>query len=172
LRHDDDSASFQFFEPIPGGIQMKPTLHFLMARLTGLLAALAVGWMLLAPAHAAALSAADEKNVRAVVQGQLTALARDDARKAFSYAAPNVRETVGTAEGFLALVRRSYPVVYRPASVAFLKPESLDDQVIQRVQMTDDRGDAWLAIYSLQRQKDKAWRITGCQVVKNKGRMA
>lgn len=147
---------------------MKPTSHFLMAWLAGLLAA----WMLLGPAHAAGLSAADEKNVRAVVQGQLTALARDDARKAFSYAAPNVREAVGTAEGFLALMRRSYPVVYRPASVAFLKPESKDGLVIQRVQMLDDQGNAWLAVYSLQRQKDKAWRITGCQVVPNKWRMA
>lgn len=147
---------------------MKPTSHFLMAWLAGLLAA----WMLLGPAHAAGLSAADEKNVRAVVQGQLTALARDDARKAFSYAAPNVREAVGSAEGFLALMRRSYPMVYRPASVAFLKPESKDGLVIQRVQMLDDQGNAWLAVYSLQRQKDKAWRITGCQVVPNKGRMA
>jgi hypothetical protein len=147
---------------------MNPTSHFLMAWLARLLAA----WMLLAPAHAAGLSAADEKSVRAVVQGQLTALARDDANKAFSYAAPNVREAVGTAAGFMAMVRRSYPVVYRPASVAFLKPERQDDQVIQRVQMLDDRGDAWLAIYSLQRQKNKTWRITGCQVVSNKGRMA
>lgn len=147
---------------------MKPTSHFLMAWLAGLLAA----WMLLGPAHAAGLSAADEKNVHAVVQGQLAVLARDDASKAFSYAAPNVREAVGTAEGFLALVRRSYPVVYRPASVAFLKPESKDGLVIQRVQMLDDQGNAWLAAYSLQRQKDKAWRITGCQVVPNKWRMA
>lgn len=147
---------------------MKPTSQFLIAWLARLLAA----WMLLAPAHAAGLSAADEKNVRAVVQGQLTALARDDARKAFSYAAPNVREAVGSAAGFLDLVRRSYPVVYRPASVAFLEPESQDGLVIQRVQMLDHQGKDWLAIYSLQRQKDKAWRITGCQVVSNKGRMA
>lgn len=147
---------------------MKPTSHFLMAWRAGLLAA----WMLLGPAHAAGLSAADEKNVRAVVQGQLSALARDDARKAFSFAAPNVRAAVGSAAGFLALVRRSYPVIYRPASVSFLKPESHHGLVIQRVQMLDHQGNAWLAAYSLERQQDKAWRITGCQVVPNKGRMA
>ncbi len=128
--------------------------------------------MLLATAHAATLSAADEKSVHAVVQGQLTALARDDASKAFSYAAPNVRQAVGTAAGFMAMVRRSYPAIYRPASVAFLRPESKDGQAIQPVQMRDERGDEWLATYSLQRQKDKAWRITGCLVVRNKGRMA
>jgi hypothetical protein len=143
-----------------------------MASPARLLAALVATLMLLTTAPAATLSAADEKSVHAVVQGQLTALARDDASKAFSYAAPNVRQAVGTAAGFMALVRRSYPVIYRPASVAFLRPESRADEVIQRVQMRDARGDEWLATYSLQRQKDKAWRITGCQVVKNKGRMA
>ena len=128
--------------------------------------------MLVAQAHAAPLTAADEKSVRATVQGQLSALAKDDARKAFSFAAPNVREAVGTAPRFLAMVRQNYPAIYRPASTAFLKPEGQGDAVIQRVQMQDADDNAWLAIYSLQRQKDKTWRITGCKVVPNKGRMA
>ncbi|MEO6017174.1 MAG: DUF4864 domain-containing protein [Polaromonas sp.] len=126
---------------------------------------------LMAPAHAAPFITDDEKSVRAVVEGQLAAFAKDDANKAFSFAAPNVREAVGNARGFLAMVRRDYPVVYRPASVAFLKAEGKDDQVIQRVQLTDASGDAWLAIYSLERQKNRSWRITGCLVVENKGRM-
>ena len=123
-------------------------------------------------AFAAPFTAADAKAVRTVVQAQLAALAVDDAAKAFSYAAPNVREAVGTPDGFLAMVQRGYPVVYRPTSVAFLKPNGKDDDVIQRVQMTDADGESWLAIYSLQRQKNKTWRITGCSVVENKGRMA
>ncbi len=126
----------------------------------------------LLPAHAAPFTAADEKSVRTVIEGQLAAFANDDATKAFSYAAPNVREAVGSAAGFLAMVRRDYPVVYRPASVAFLKPEGAGDEVMQRVQMLDANGNSWLALYSLVRQKDKSWRITGCAVVENKGRMA
>ena len=148
------------------------SLHSFLARLAWLLAAAVCALTLLAPARAAPFTATDEKSVRAVVEGQLAAFARDDAKKAFSYAAPNVREAVGTAANFMAMVRNDYPVVYRPASVAFLKPEGKDDQVIQRVQMLDASGDAWLAIYSLQRQKNKAWRITGCVLVENKGRMA
>lgn len=124
------------------------------------------------PAHAQALTSVDEKNVRAVVEGQLAAFVKDDATKAFSFAAPNVREAVGNAPDFLAMVRRDYPVVYRPASVAFLKVEGKDADAIQRVQMMDASGNSWLAVYSLQRQKDKSWRITGCVVVENKGRMA
>lgn len=114
----------------------------------------------------------DAKAVRRVVESQLEAFAQDDAAKAFSYAAPNVREAVGSPAGFMAMVRRGYPVVYRPATVAFLKPDGQDDDVIQRVHMTDAGGQSWLAIYGLQRQADKSWLITSCNVVGNKGRMA
>ena len=123
------------------------------------------------PAGAGALSAEDEKKIRAVVQGQLDALARDDAVKAFSYAAPNVREAFGTAPRFLDMVQRGYPVVYRPASVAFLKVDGKSSLAFQRVQMTDQAGEPWLATYSLERQKNGVWRITGCSVAENRGRM-
>ena len=126
----------------------------------------------LMPAHAEALSAKDEKAVQAVVQSQLAAFANDDADKAFSYAAPELRKTIGNASAFMAMVRNGYPVVYRPASVAFLKPEGTGNDVVQRVQMLDASGTSYLAVYSLQRQKDKTWRISGCVVVENKGRMA
>jgi Domain of unknown function (DUF4864) len=120
---------------------------------------------------ASALSAEDEKNIRRVVQGQLDALAKDDAAKAFSFAAPNVRDAFGTAPRFLDMVQRGYPVVYRPASVAFLKVEGKDKLAFQRVQMTDQAGEPWLVTYSLARQKNGAWRITGCSVAENRGRM-
>ena len=126
----------------------------------------------LMPAHAEALSAKDEKAVQAVVQSQLTAFSKDDADKAFSYAAPDLRKTIGSSSAFMAMVKNSYPVVYRPASVAFLKAEGSGDEVLQRVQMLDASGTSYLALYSLQRQKDKTWRISGCAVVENKGRMA
>ena len=155
----------------------------LATRLTGLrarslarLAAMAMAMfslvMLQATAQAAAFTPADEKSVRSVIQAQLAAFAKDDATQAFSYAAPNVRKAIGTASRFLSMVQNDYPVVYRPATVAFLKANGRDDNVIQRVQMLDAEGESWLAIYSLQRQKNRTWRITGCSVVENKGRMA
>lgn len=133
---------------------------------------LVVAALLPVSARAAPLSGADEKQVREVIQSQLKAFARDDAKKAYSHAAPNVQAAVGSADAFLAMVRRDYPVVYRPASVSFLKPEGEDGQAIQRVQMTDSAGNAWLAVYSLARQKDKSWRISGCAVVENRARTA
>lgn len=124
------------------------------------------------PAQSGALNAADAKAVRQVIQAQLQAFAADDAAKAYSFAAPNVREATGSPGHFLAMVRSSYPVVYRPASVAFLNAEGLGNEAVQRVQMQDAAGDSWLAVYSLQRQKSRVWRITGCVVLENKGRMA
>lgn len=124
------------------------------------------------PAHAQSLSAKDEKAVLAVVQSQLAAFAKDDADKAFSYATPELRKTIGSANAFMAMVKGIYPVVYRPASVAFLKTEGSGDEVVQKVQMLDAGGTSYLAVYSLQRQKDKSWRISGCAVVANTGRMA
>ena len=123
-------------------------------------------------AHAAPFTAGDEKTVRTVIEAQIAAFAKDDAIKAFSYAAPNIREAIGTADAFLTMVRKSYPVVYRPTSVTFLRAEGKDDDVVQRVQMLDTSGKSYLAVYSLQRQKGNVWRISGCAVVENKGRMA
>ena len=132
---------------------------------------LGLGWLPTAQA-ATTFSAADEKSVRSVIEAQLAAFARNDAVAAFAYAAPNVRKAMGSPAVFLKLVQNDYPVVYRHASVAFLKPEGQANNAIQRVQMEDANGDSWLATYTLQRQKNKSWRITGCSVVENKGRMA
>ena len=126
----------------------------------------------LLPVQAQAISARDDKAVQAVVQSQLAAFAADDAKRAFSYATPELRKAFGSPAAFMAMVKNSYPVVYRPASVAFLKPEGSGNEAVQRVQMLDADGTSYLAVYSLQRQKDKTWRISGCAVVENKGRMA
>ena len=157
---------------------MNHRTHPLLARMSapviraGMALAMVALQTLLPSANAAPFTAADEKTVRTTVEAQLAAFAKDDAVKAFSYAAPNVREAVGTADAFLTMVRRDYPMVYRPASVAFLKAEGKDGDVVQRVQMQDASGNSYLAVYSLQRQKGNVWRITGCAVVENKGRMA
>lgn len=116
------------------------------------------------------LSPADAQAIRAVVQAQLDAFAQDDAPRAFSFAAPGIRQMFDTPENFLAMVRTTYPVVYRPASVAFLKPQRQGAEIVLAAQMTDAEGTPWLAVYSLQRQRDKTWRITGCTVVPNEGR--
>ena len=74
------------------------------------------------PASAGGLSPKDQKQIIEVVQAQLDAFAQDDAAKAFSLAAPNIRHLVGTAENFLEMVRTQYEIVYRPSSATFMQP--------------------------------------------------
>ena len=147
---------------------------------TACMAAACLATTLLAPSAqaqpgaqgATTLSAHDEKAALAVVQAQLAAFAKDDAAKAFSYATPQIQKAFGTPQNFLAMVRQQYPVVYRPATTAFFKPEPHAGDVLLRVQMTDANDAQWLAVYSLQRpsQKSQPWRIAGCVVVPNTAR--
>jgi hypothetical protein len=123
------------------------------------------------PARAAEVTPAQAKEMRAVVQAQLAAFAADDSKRAFSFAAPAIRRMFVTPENFMTMVRTGYPVVYRPASVSFLKPAVVDGHYLQGVQMTDADGGVWLAIYQLQRQKSKRWLIHGVHVVESDARM-
>jgi hypothetical protein len=121
-------------------------------------------------AFAAGISAADAKRMREVIEAQLAAFAADDAARAFSYAAPKLRELIGTPERFIAMVQASYPIVYRPASVAFLPPERVHGETVQGVQMTDHSGRLFVALYHMQRQRDRSWRISGCELLQGAGR--
>jgi hypothetical protein len=112
------------------------------------------------------LSGPDAAAVREVIEAQLDAFKRDDAQRAFSYAAPGIRQMFGTAENFVQMVRTSYPVVYRPRTVQFERFEVVDDEVFQPVRLTDAQGQAWLALYAMERQPDGTWRINGCQLAR------
>ena len=130
---------------------------------------IAMGFAFVPAAGAQTISSADARAVQLVVRAQLDAFAEDNAKLAFSFAAPSIKGMFGTPENFMEMVRTGYPVVYRPASVTFLKPELDAAEVVQPVKMTDGQGGAWLAVYRVQRQKDKSWRIGGCVVVAERG---
>lgn len=107
--------------------------------------------------------------VREVVQAQLDAFLDDDAPRAFALATPGIRETFGSAENFLAMVRSAYAVVYRPKRVVFEAPQLIEGEVMQPVRLTDGKGDRWIAVYPMQRQPDDSWRTNGCRLVRVAG---
>lgn len=145
-------------------------MHRLLSKLFFLL--VFTGFMPAAPAAAAEVGAAEAKQMQAVIQAQLKAFAADDAKRAFSFAAPRLRQVFGSADRFMAMVRSGYPVVYRPTAVSFFKPQAMDGGFIQRVQLTDADGGVWLATYQLEQQRDRSWRISGCDVVPSEGLVA
>ena len=114
------------------------------------------------------LAESETKKVQGVIVAQLAAFADDDAEGAFQTATPAVREAIGSSGRFLAMVRGAYPMVYRPASVTFHKPEEEEGYVLQLAEITDDNAKSWLALFALERQPDSTWRISGCVVAENK----
>jgi len=113
---------------------------------------------------------ADARAVREVIEAQLDAFLHDDAPRAFSYATAGIRESFGSPEVFIEMVRTSYAVVYRPKTVKFEAPVAIDGEVVQPVRLTDADGRAWLALYPMRRQTDGGWRINGCQLARLAGK--
>ena len=125
----------------------------------------ALGASLLVTPARAEVSAESALAVRTTVQAQLAAFAADDAEQAFAYATLTIQNMFQTPTNFLSMVRQAYPVVYRPAKVMFLTPGEIEAAVVQPVQMTDARGQSWLAMNTLMRQSDGRWLINGCVLV-------
>jgi hypothetical protein len=123
----------------------------------------------LACSHPAAaesrVTGSDLVEIRTVINRQIEAFRRDDARGAFALASPGVQQAFGSPQAFLEVVRMAYRAVYRPGKVAFLDPMILSGDVVQQVQITDRAGGVWLAYYSMQRQADGSWRTNGCHLV-------
>lgn len=146
------------------------TLHSAGRSRLAIMALLA--WMVLTvaglfPAAAQTLSARDAQAVRVVVQTQLAAFSAGDAERAFSFASPGIQERFGNAIDFMNMVLQSYPMVVRPAAVAFQKPRSDKGAVVLPVQLRDQAGRSWLALYGLSREGKGPWRINGCVVTLN-----
>jgi hypothetical protein len=106
--------------------------------------------------------------VRALIERQLDAFARDDAEGAYALAAPGIKEQFPDSDTFMAMVRKSYAPVYRHRSVEFGDFTDGGDKVEQILTIVDEDNEVWTAIYKLGRQPDGAWRITGCILVKSR----
>ena len=119
----------------------------------------------LAGAAEGRVTGADLAEIREVINRQIDAFRRDDARGAFALVSPGVQDSFGTAERFLDVVRMAYRAVYRPANVFFLELMVIGGDVVQQVQITDRAGGLWVAYFSMQRQKDGSWRTNGCHLV-------
>jgi hypothetical protein len=118
-----------------------------------------------APVAAERVSSADAAEIRTVINRQIEAFKRDDARGAFALASPGVQRAFRTPEKFLDAVRVAYRAVYRPAAVSFLDLLVMGDDVVQQVQITDRAGAHWVAYYAMQRQRDGSWKANGCHLV-------
>lgn len=109
-------------------------------------------------------AAADRAAIRDVIARQIQAFQHDDATAAFGFASPSIQQMMGTADNFLDLVRNHYQPVYHPRSTAFRDLTEEDGQVVQRVDVVGPDGLGAQALYSMEKQPDGTWRISGCEL--------
>lgn len=135
-----------------------------MTRLAALILAASLGFA--APLPAAAQDA-PQSEIRAVIDAQIDAFRADDGSKAYSYAAPGIRQIFPTPEIFMSMVKSGYQPVYRPKSVTYGSLRNLEGQGwVQEVFLVGPDGDTYTALYALQQQPDGSWKIAGCRIVK------
>ena len=111
-----------------------------------------------APASAEELTAARS---RAIVERQFDAFERDDAEAAYALASPAIKEMFVDADRFLAMVRDRYAPVYRHRSVEFGAFEESGDEARLQATLVDNDNVVWTALYSLSRDGNGDWRISG-----------
>jgi len=100
--------------------------------------------------------------IRFLVQNQIDAIRNDDGQRAFSYAAPRLKERFSTPDAYLDMMKRSYQPVYRLQSYAFGATMAVDQGAVQDVRIVGPDGSDWNALYLFERQGDGHWKIAGC----------
>ena len=134
-------------------------------RLTMCLIALLITLAL--PLRADSLSPQDEAAFRAAIADQIAAFQADDGERAYSHAAPAIRQIFPDPDRFMSMVRQGYQPVYRPQSYRFGKAGfSGSGRPIQRVTIIGPDGLTYEAVYTMERQPDGTWQITGCALVR------
>jgi hypothetical protein len=121
---------------------------------------------------ASAQSDVDRASVQDTIERQLNAFLADDAATAYSFAAPNITARFPTDAIFMDMVRQGYRPVYRPRSWSFGPTRENAGPIEQIVHLVDAEGVQWVARYTLERQPDGSWKITGCYLLKKPGEMA
>jgi len=123
--------------------------------------------VLLAIASTAIAQSPQETAIRGVIARQLEAMNRGDGVTAFALASPAIQSIFGDAVNFMRMVERAYPHVYRSRSHRFLKLDSSQGRLTQRVLIESGAGTV-VARYEMV-EIDGGWRINGCSIEQTEG---
>ncbi len=126
--------------------------------------------MLLTGAAAApaddAVAPADATAIRQVIQSQMNAFRSDDWAAAFAYASPAIQGKFESPQVFRQMVTKAYQPVYRPRGVQFRGVQGSEFGPTQEVFVVGPDGLSYLAYYTMEKQPDGSWRISGCYLVR------
>ena len=107
---------------------------------------------------------------QSVIRDQISAFQSKEFDRAFSHAAPSIRDFFQTTDRFIQMVKSGYAPLFNPDSFSFGRSILLNGQMHQEVFAADQKGKQWQAIYTLKQQSsDGSWKITGVKLEPWKG---
>jgi hypothetical protein len=109
---------------------------------------------------------ADAAAIQQVIQGQMNAFKVDDWNAAFAFASPGIQTKFESPQVFSQLVTQAYQPVYRPRGVEFRELKASEFGPTQEVFVVGPDGLSYLAYYTMEKQADGSWRISGCYLVR------
>lgn len=106
----------------------------------------------------------DSNGAQTVIADQLSAFNAGDIARAYSHAAPSIKGFFPNQEKFEAMVQKGYRALYQSGSHVFGRNTFYNSELYQEVIVTDQSGKQWQAIYTLRKQDDGTWKITGVKM--------
>jgi len=158
---------------VRGAVMHGSILRALVRSLVPALVATVIGLPLAAPACAAVTNTDSEladsvfadaewRAIKGTIGEQLAALKAGNAGKAFAQASPSIRQQFGTAANFISMVRAAYGALIAARYTEFLEGAIIEGNVIQPLRLVAPDNSVQVALYTMQRQPDGRWKISGC----------
>ena len=113
----------------------------------------------------------EKDQVKAVIEAQIEAMAKDDWPKAYSFASPAIRKRFGSPQRFKEMVLKGYKIVYRPRSISFQGVENFGVASGFVFHLIGTDGQAARVVYLMIKDEDEGWRIAGVQLSNIKGKI-
>ena len=97
------------------------------------------------------------------IRGQVNAMQEDDWEKAFTFASPTIQGIFRSPYNFSEMVKRGYPMVWRPKDVRTGELVQTPRGLMQTMIFVDQQNRLYIADYLMQ-EIDGQWRINGVQI--------
>ena len=105
-----------------------------------------------------------------VVENQIMAFHQHAHEKAFSYAAPALQVFFRDVDNFVRMVKRGYNPIYNARNWAFGRSRSDGKKSFHEVLIAGPNGKEWVALSSLEKQKNGEWKIISVQLLESRAK--
>lgn len=127
-----------------------------------ILAAAFLSLALLAP-KADAQTVAEADAIENTIRGQIDAIQADNWEQAFTFASPTIQGIFKSPYNFSEMVKRGYPMVWRPKDVRTGALVETPRGLMQTMIFVDQQNRLFIADYLMQ-EIEGQWRINGVQI--------